>query len=154
MADEKHPGGIGTYTIYSEKTIPSRFMKKDEAVRCVKEKYNIDKDADVQVKAVYVPVRDTFQRVDWGWAVKVDKPVKVKTAANSELDANLFWVNPRVFQIEKAKKRSMETDWLKDRMKIAILTEDVFTKDTRNVSKDGIRRPGLCKLIPVENVIQ
>ncbi len=156
MTTDKNPGSLGEIWQAGEQSWPSRNVNEDEASAYVRTKLQLPENSPVQIKAVFVPINGITHRGAWGWAVKTEKVVTVRANDDSEYSSNIFWVDHHNYDIKLMETQNRSTEPLTRDVRMAILTKDVFTEDTRNVSpsRNGDVLTGTCKSIPVAYFIE
>ena len=110
------------------------FLTKTQALEILRKKLNLKESDSVQIKAVFIFNR-IADRFLWGWAMKINSPVAIKTLNGNTMNASVFWLNPINYSSEAISL--MKTDYrqigaLKE-TSFAILNKDVF--DSSAMSK-------------------
>jgi len=149
MANDPSAGRLAQVSVINSNCIRERFVSSNEAIEYVRKKYNITNK--LVAKAVLVP-NDYDDFFSWGWAIKSEEEVIVKSINNNTYKAKYFFVHPYDY-INYEEVKEKKGYYLKTKTKLGILNMDVFNENTSkgfrplNLINENVRK---C-IIPIED---
>jgi hypothetical protein len=150
-------GRLGAHSFKGEKTIPSNHMTGEDAIKYLKNNFNIEKNSKLQVKAVIL----SGMFYNWKWAVKVDSEVKIKSATSQVYNSKIFLISPKAYLFNEGKKKNLlnknNIEYFKKKVKISIIENDIFNNQEVNGLKAITRstpKEERIKIIPIEYMIK
>lgn len=130
MVNSDHAGKFGSSCESGPNTIPMKYMSKIDAANFIKQKYHLENDINIEIKAICLKIQYGDQ-YSWGWAIKLPNPITVTTAANEQYQGNVFYLISKEYDLTWLDKQPIQIkndfiNYLKIKPKFALLQIDIF----------------------------